>query len=556
MPLALRTILAGIALLLLTWPAAGEENMVAFDEATLKDAGVGSDVPALLDFFRKRTLSEADQAKLSKTVRKLGHLSFSVRERATADLIGLGRIARKHLQTALEDRDPEVVRRAEQCLRAIDSSTGTALPLSVARLLAVRHPDGAAAVVLDYLPFADEEALEEELLVTLAAVGVRDGKADPALLPALTDKRPACRAAAALVLGRLRDPAQRAAVRPLLADPEPRVRLRAAQGLIDGKDKEAVPTLAALLTEAPPTVAHAAEELLFRLAGEQAPHASLGTDKNEERRQCRQAWDAWWRNQGPKLDLTKLDLERRLLGMTLIVVLDNGTRGRVWEIGPDRKTRWEIGDVNGPLDAQVIPGNRVLIAEYYGARVTERDFQGKVLWEHKLPVNRRPIAVQRLPNGNTLIASNSDIQEVTRDGKSIFTHTAPNASISGVQKLRNGNVVYVTYQGTLVELDRAGNQVRTFRFNGMPQGLFSVETLPGGRYLVPVTGAGKVVELDATGKTLTEVKVSRPNTATRLPDGNLLVSSMTDSKVFEVDRSGKVVWEQRLTGRPFRVRRR
>jgi hypothetical protein len=555
MPSALRITLAGL-ILLLTSSAFGDDKMVAFDEATVKDAGVGTNAPALLDFFRKRTLSEAEQAKLSRTVRKLGDLSFPVRERATSDLIGLGRVARKYLLAALEDRDPEVVRRAEQCLRAIDNTTGTALPLAAARLLAVRRPDGAAAVVLNYLPFADEEALEEELLTTLGAVGIRDGKPDPALAPALLDKRPACRAAAALVLGRLRDPAQRATVRPLLVDPDPRVRLRAAQGLVEGKDKEAVPTLVALLTEAPVNVAHPAEELLCKLAGEHAPQVSLGTDKEDERKQCRQAWDGWWRTNGAKLDLTKLDLEQRLLGLTLIVTLDNGTRGKVWEIGQDGKTRWEITDAQGPLDAQVLPGNRVLIAEYYGSRITERDFQGKVLWEHKLPINRRPIAVQRLPNGHTLVASNSDIQEITREGKSIFSHTPANASLSGVQKLRNGNVVYVTYNSTLVEVDRAGNQVRTFRFNGSPQGLFSVEALPGGRYLVPFTGAGKVAELDATGKVLSEVKVTRPNTATRLPDGNLLVSSMTDSKVMEVDRAGKVVWEQRLTGRPFRVRRR
>jgi hypothetical protein len=31
---------------------------------------------------------------------------------------------------------------------------------------------------------------------------------------------------------------------------------------------------------------------------------------------------------------------------------------------------------------------------------------------------------------------------------------------------------------------------------------------------------------------------------------------MNQSKMYEVDRSGKVVWEERLQGRPFRIRRR
>jgi outer membrane protein assembly factor BamB len=531
--------------------AADEKSSVAYDEGILKDAGVGTSGEALLDFFRKRTLSADDDAKLVGLVRRLGDLSFTVREQATTDLIGLGRTARKHLQTALEDPDPEIVRRAERCLRYIEAGPGALVPHAAARLLGVRKPDGAAAAILNFLPFADEEVLEEELVASLAAVA----NPNPALLAALKDKRVVCRAAAAQVLGRSGSIDVRAGVKPLLADAEPRVRLGAAQGLLEGKDKDAVPALLKLLAGTPLPVAWSAEEILCRVAGEQAPQVSLGAGKDDERRKCRDAWIDWWDKQGGSIDLAKIDLEQRLLGLTLIVTLDGATRGKVWEVGPDGKARWEINDVQGPIDARVLPGNRVLIAEYYGRKVTERDFTGKILWTFDVP--NRPISVQRLPSGNTLIGTNSDIQEVTPDGKTVFSHRAvAGGSISSVQKLRNGNVVYVTYNGQLVELDATGKQVRDFRFATTPQGLFSVEALPGGRFLIPLYGANKVVEFDAAGKTVSEVAVTRPNTACRLPNGNLVVSSMNDNKVVEVDRTGKVVWEQKVEGRPFRVRRR
>jgi outer membrane protein assembly factor BamB len=290
------------------------------------------------------------------------------------------------------------------------------------------------------------------------------------------------------------------------------------------------------------------------VAGEQAPQVSLGTGKAEERRTCRDAWGEWWNKHGAKLDLTKIDLEQRLLGLTLIVTLDGASRGKVWEVGADGKTRWEIADVGGPIDARVLPGNRVLIAEYYGRKVTERDFTGKVHWSFDVP--SRPISVQRLPNGNTLIASNVEIQEVTPESKTVFSHRAANGSISSAQKLRNGNIVYVTYNGQLIEMDAQGKQVREFKFTNTPQGLFSVEALPGGRFLIPLTGSNKVVEFDSSGKAVSEVPAPRPNTACKLPNGNLVLSSMNDNRVLEVDRSGKIIWDQKLDGRPFRVRRR
>src|SRR5712692_2542632 len=120
----------------------GQESPLAADEKSMQDAGLKTDGPALLDFFRKRTLSEADTAKLADTVRRLGDSSFAVREKATTDLITAGRNALPFLRPALKDPDLEIARRAEQCIQAIENGPGTALALAAARLLAARQPTG------------------------------------------------------------------------------------------------------------------------------------------------------------------------------------------------------------------------------------------------------------------------------------------------------------------------------------------------------------------------------------------------------------------------------
>jgi HEAT repeats/PQQ-like domain len=532
----------------------GEEPATSHDETLLRDAGVPTDAAGLLDFFRKRTLSEAEQARIAQTVQKLGDQSFAVRQKASADLIGLGRLARPYLKPALQDSDPEVARRAERCLAQIESTAGTVLPLAAARLLGVRKPAGAIPVILNFLPLADDELLEAELLETLAAVGFSGGKADPALAAALNDSAPARRSAAALLLGQSGSAEQRTAVRKLLEDPQPRVRLQAAEGLVRGGDKEAVPVLIALLGEAPLPVAWPAEELLCRIAGDAAPHAWLRGGNDAERRSVQAAWTDWWRQHRDKIELARLDAERRLLGLTLVCACDgyNQGKGKVWEVGPDGKPRWEINNANYPVDAQWLPGNRVLIAEQSGRKVTERDLTGKVLWEYA--VRDSLVACQRLSNGNTFLATYTQLLEITPDGTSVFSHSPNGTTIYAAQKLGAGRFAYLGSDGVLVELDSAGKQLNRLKLEPAPTGLVKFTALPGGRYLVGRTA--KVVELDKTGKVIWECPFANANSVIRLANGNILACSYPGRSVAEIDRSGKMVWQMPLEGGPLRASRR
>jgi HEAT repeat protein len=545
--------LLGLAALTVGVGAASPEVERSTDEKMLKTAGVGVDGPALLTFFRQRTLTDTDRARLAEAARLLGDDDFSVREKASADLKAAGRAVLPLLQKAVKSSDAEVVFRARRCLVNIERGSELSQQMSAARLISVLKPAGGSKVLLNFLPMADDEYLRQAIHQSLATLCLRDSKPDEPIVAAAKDKEPTRRVAAAYVLARAGID-QRAVVERLLADPDPRVRLEAASGLVKAGEKSAVPALAALLGQAPADVAWQAEELLRRISRETGPTVVLATGGDDQRRRCRAAWEAWWKKHADQADLAKLSADEGPLGLTLICDcdVDNQPRvGRVWECGPDGKPRWKIDGVKNPADIQVLPGGRVLIAECQGLVVTERDREGKVLWTRR--VDNYPVSCQRLPNGNTFIASYSELLEVTRDGETVYSHKKK-GNIYCARKRRNGNILYAHGDGAIVELDSSGKEVHSITVEGLSSWA-GVEVLPNGRYLISKYSDNRVVEIDKTGKVHWECVVQTPAWCTRLHNGNTLVASTDDHCILELDRCGKEVWKQETKGRPFRVRR-
>jgi len=116
------------------------------DEETLKAVVLCTDDVALIDFFRGRTLADADRDKIAALIRDLGADEFRVREMASRELIKIGDPAISLLHQAKESRELEVARWAEQCLGKIEPKFPPAVTLAPARLLAVRRPPATALV--------------------------------------------------------------------------------------------------------------------------------------------------------------------------------------------------------------------------------------------------------------------------------------------------------------------------------------------------------------------------------------------------------------------------
>ena len=553
MPLALR--LALPLVLALMAPPTPADDAAAADEQTLRTADLPTDGPGLLDLLRKRILSAADGRRAEALIRELGDDDFDVREKATAELKAMGPPVWSLLRDALQDPDPEVCFRAQRCLTAI---AGADLPAAaqsaVVRTLGRLKPPGAVAVLLAVLPTLDDAELLDDACQALASSAVSGGAVDPALVQALADRSPLRRAAAGEALTRAGAADLRPAVEKLLHDADPAVRQRVALALLGAHDKEAIPTLIDLLCETPRERSGPIEDVLRLVAGDQAPSVSPGDDE-ASRRKCRDAWQGWWKDHRAGLDLAAIDLTHRRLGYTLVTEMDlKGTTCNLIEYDAGGKERWRIAGLRYAVDAQMVGADRVLVAEYIGRAVSERNAKGEILWQYH--ANSLVLGAQRLADGDTFVVARNQLIVLDKDGQEKTTLPRPN-DVCAAAKFRDGSIALLTSGGALVHLDESGKELKTLPLSlpVLPVG-DSVEALPDGHVLIPVYATNKVVEVDADGKTVWEITTRQPTSAVRLPNGHTLVVSRLARTVLELDHDGKEVKSWLVEGRPFRATQR
>ncbi|MBY0525826.1 MAG: hypothetical protein K2R98_20705 [Gemmataceae bacterium] len=192
-------------------------------------------------------------------------------------------------------------------------------------------------------------------------------------------------------------------------------------------------------------------------------------------------------------------------------VADHEVR-KVLKIKEDGTLLWEIPNGNGH-DVQVLPNGNVLLNN--GAAVQEVSSDKKVVWEVGKPLVQSAESVQRLPNGNTLIADNGPMRviEIDKDKKVVWEFAVPNDNKRKTPTMRQ------------------------------------VRRLANGNTLIAASTEDKVIEVSPEKKVVWEYKVPFPYLATRLTNGNTLISSGDGYGsprgffVVEVDKEGKTVWK-------------
>jgi HEAT repeat protein len=525
-----------------TDPKKSDSKIDKHDEELLGRAQLTTDGKALVDFLHKRTLPKNERAALEHLVRQFRSPDYRLRDKATLALIGRGVAALEVLRNpAAKVTDSETTRRIERTIAVIhEKDVAPEVPAAAVRVAAEQNPPGLVETLIAYLPVADNEATLEELRIALTKCALRAGKADPLLVAALTDPASVRRATAGEVLARTAYAGQKDALKKMLGDPDPFVRYRLARALAFAQDPDAIPTLIDTLPDLPLNAAWQAEDFLLKLTSSNAPLEAMGNSK-EAREKCKTAWRAWWKKHGATFDLAKLEDPPRLLGRTLIVLLDQST---VLELGSDNLPRWELKGLALPLDAQLIGENRVLVAEYHANCVRERNLRGEVIWEKAVPA---PQVAQRLSNGNTFVATAYQLLEFDKDNDIVLRvsiSTDGQQKIMKAVKLENGEIVCLLAEGRIVRFDARGNELGSFPINlGMRLYGGRLDVLPGGRILVPHNAEGKVIEYDSRGKIVWEVAIEQPIAAMRLSNGNTLVTSMNpEIGAIEVDRAGTEVW--------------
>ena len=273
-------------------PAAPAADKLLQDEALLHNAGIGTDGAGLLTYFRGRSATEVDPDRLKTLLARLGDEQIPVREQAVGEIVAIGPLAVPALRLLAHDPDSPAAVQARRCLKAIETDSAV-LTSAAARLIVERRPAGAAAALLAFLPYAEDESSGEEARQALLALAYHNGKPDPAVLAGLKDEK-AVRRAGCCGGGLHAGPAEpRADLLALLQDKSPSVRLRSAMALVEAREARAVTVLIDVLPELGKDQAHRAESVLMELAGDQAPKSDLTSV--DTRKAAQQQWSAWWK---------------------------------------------------------------------------------------------------------------------------------------------------------------------------------------------------------------------------------------------------------------------
>jgi len=163
-----------------------------------------------------------------------------------------------------------------------------------------------------------------------------------------------------------------------------------------------------------------------------------------------------------------------------------------------------------PLGIERLPDGNTLIADYGsfssipGGRALEVDSLGRLIWAYiKCDVPSLHTA-RRLANGNTLMSSSlgNKVVEVNRDGDTVWTDSSDLYYPNEAYRLSNGN--------TLIT-ERNHNRV------------------------IEVTLARTIV--------WSYTNLDGPHNGNRLANGNTLISDSNNNRVVEVDALGTVVWQ-------------
>jgi HEAT repeat protein len=502
------------------------------------------DGAALLALLGEHTLTPEKRRKVEALVTQLGSGDFKLRENASEQLLAYHRLVLPRLRQAIAHRDAEVAQRAKRLIERIESGPARRLPLAALRLLALRKPPASIEALLAYLPFADDAMREEEVRKALVTLAARNGKPDAALQRALADASPKVRAVAAEVLIEGGSIEGRTAVRQLLAGDVPSVRLRAALALTRAGEREGISVLIDLLPLLSADESGQAEDVLYPLADDAA------AEMPEDAKKRSAVWAAWWKANARRIEPSRL---RAAPWLDYTVICDN-FNNRVFEIDRRGRQRWAIDNVGNPLDAVVLTGQRVLIAETRANRVTERDFHGKILWQKPIV---SPVNVQRLSNGHTFIAtSHNAIVEVNGEGKEIYSlHNIP-GSVMAARRARDGRIVCLTADGQCRILDESGRQLKKFAAGHEGNSIGGIDLRPNGHILIACNEGGKVVEFDEEGRQLRSMDAPGIVTASHLPNGRLLAAMRNPRHIYELDGSGNIVWEYKGAGNNYRARRR
>jgi acetyl esterase/lipase len=251
------------------------------------------------------------------------------------------------------------------------------------------------------------------------------------------------------------------------------------------------------------------------------------------------------------LDFLGRKLKPKLVETRNIVITDHGPGAEIIAMAwPSGRVLWRRGN-HRSTEVAVIEGGHVLYIEDPKGVVTELDGKQNVVWQYKTK-GASLVSVQRLGNGNTLLVDDvaTRVFEVAPDGRVVWSVEKPEFQGMAMRRARRTaagtTLLAVQKAGLILELDGAGAVVKKWDFAGrMP-----AQALPlaDGTILIGLAGPGEVRKVTADGRVLTVFGGNNDAARTAwtsgfapLPGGGLMVTDYMAGRILEFDAAGKIV---------------
>ena len=332
----------------------------------------------------------------------------------------------------------------------------------------------------------------------------------------------------------------------LLTDSDDYVLIAVVTGLAKQKHRGCLPVLLKLLDADEITIRVQAAQLLRAISSQR--FGFVAYDKPENRKTAIRKWTKWISGTGRTAELKTPSQNLKVgTGRTLYCVWSKKV---LIEIDSQGRKLFEVGGFSYIWGCQGLPNGHRLAIDFSGKFVVEYDAKGKQIWKvDKLASG--PTSVQRLANGNTLLAlpNVGKVVEINRLGK-VAWEVSLKGRPTSAQRLPNGlTVVNLQFGKQVVDIDRQGKVIH--KLIG-PKNALTAQRLANGNTLVCDMGDNRVVEYDMNGNIVwSKAGFTNPAQAQRIANGNTLVSDNTG--LHEIDPQGKEVWKYRTTrGKFFR----
>ncbi|MBW1972047.1 MAG: hypothetical protein JRI44_04285 [Deltaproteobacteria bacterium] len=178
------------------------------------------------------------------------------------------------------------------------------------------------------------------------------------------------------------------------------------------------------------------------------------------------------------------------------------------------------GNIEMPLAIERLPNGNTLIADAgdeagFGSEIIEIDMVGNIVWSYNEGL-RFAHSGRRLKNGNTLITdtTNNRLLEVTSDKRIVLNSDEWG---DGTGKLSDGS--HLHYPNEAFELE-------------------------DGTFLVTDRNNDRCIQVDREGNVLWsfDKEVQHPHNANPLQNGNILISDSDGNRILEINRNKEIVW--------------